>query len=355
MSEAGQRGVRPSKNLGKVLVVDPEVCIRDSLQQVLGSEGYQVLCASTATEAFETLDSEKIAVVIADYYLDVMNGVDFLARVEKEDRGVEMILTTAYPDLTLAQTLLEKGLFDLVSKPFHAYEILLAVKRAFEKRRVIVESADFRQSLKKKIKEQTLSLRLRNQEKQQLLINTIKSLVQTLEAKDKYTEGHSRRVAENSLEIAQNLGLDYREQEEIHLAGLMHDIGKIGIKESVLNKRGRLTDEEYTHIKKHPLISQRILEPIPQFKRVIQMIRNHHEFYDGSGYPDGLTGKNIPAGARILTVCDAFDAMTSDRPYRPALDRDKAFMLIARAVGTQFDPTFARIFFKIKGRIFPEA
>lgn len=355
MREAGQRSTRASKYLGNVLVVDREVCIRESLEQILSTEGYKVLCSATAAEAMKILNREKIAVIIVDYYLDIMNGVEFLSHVEKEVRDVEMILTIAYPDISLAQSLMDQDFFDLVTKPFHAYDILFAVKRAFEKRKLIVESADFRQTLKKKIKEQTLSLRLRNQEKQQLLINTIKSLVQTLEAKDKYTEGHSRRVAENSLEIAQSLGLDYREQEEIHLAGLMHDIGKIGIKESILNKRGRLTEEEYTHIKKHPLISQRILEPIPQFKRVINMIRNHHEFYDGSGYPDGMVGKDIPAGARILAVCDAFDAMTSDRPYRPALDRDKAFMLLARGVRTQFDPEFTRIFFKIKGRIFPEA
>lgn len=333
----------------KILVIDPEKCIRDSLGNVLSSAGYKVILSDDSKSALEILESEKIALVITEVSLDGMSGVDLLHYIQNHYTGVDIILTASYPDLSLASMVLNNGAYDLLSKPFHSYDILLAVKRAFEKRKLITESKEFQRLLEKKIKEQTLSLRLRNQEKQQLLINTIKSLVQTLEAKDKYTEGHSRRVAENSLQIAQAVGMDYREQEEIHLAGLLHDIGKIGIKESILNKSGKLTDDEYNLIKAHPLISQRILEPIPQFKRVVKIIRHHHEFYDGSGYPDGLSLNDIPSGARILTICDAYDAMTSDRSYRAALPIEKAHQIVQRCAGSQFDPEFVKVFWRIKG------
>lgn len=342
------------KAANKILVVEPESYVRDSLETILSTSGYGVVTAESGPEAFNILENEKIALIIADFQLNGMSGDDLLTYLQQKHDGIDVIITTAYPDVSIASRVIEKGAFDLLYKPFHSFQLLLTVKRAFEKRKLIVESKDFQFLLEKKIKEQTLSLRLRNQEKQQLLINTIKSLVQTLEAKDKYTEGHSRRVAENSLQIAQNLGFEYREQEEIHLAGLLHDIGKIGIKESILNKRGRLTEQEYTHIKTHPLVSQRILEPIPQFKRVVSIIRHHHEFYDGSGYPDGLKGKTIPAGARILAICDAYDAMTSDRSYRAALPDDKAFDILSRNRGSQFDPRFVEVFYHIKGRTLPQ-
>ena len=341
------------KIVDKILVVDSEPYICDSLENALKSSGYGVVCASSVDEAIDLFQAEKIGLIISEYKLNGKTGIDLLNFINEKKIGVDMILMANHPDIALISQLIEDGVYDLIEKPFHAYDVLMAVKRAFEKRKLIVEGKDFQSLLEKKIKEQTLSLRLRNQEKQQLLINTIKSLVQTLEAKDKYTEGHSRRVAENSLQIAQSIGLEYREQEEIHLAGLLHDIGKIGVKESILNKRGRLTEPEYTHIKIHPLISQRILEPIPQFKRIVSIIRHHHEFYDGSGYPDGLTGKSIPAGARILTICDAYDAMTSDRSYRAALPQDKAFEIIARNRGSQFDSDFVEIFYHIKGRLLP--
>lgn len=338
------------KVTNKILVLDSDRAVRSSIESILENEGYEIFSTGNAQKVFEILQSESVALIILDYHSITGDNLDYISKLQKKENKTEIILTCAYPDLSLTSDMVEKGIYDLVPKPFHAYQMLMSVRRVMEKHRLIVESKDFQRLLEKKIKEQTLSLRLRNQEKQQLLINTIKSLVQTLEAKDKYTEGHSRRVAENSLQIAQDLGVDYKEQEEIHLAGLLHDIGKIGIKESILHKRGRLTDEEYNHIKTHPLISQRILEPIPQFKGVVSMIRNHHEFYDGSGYPDGLSGKDIPAGARILAICDAFDAMTSDRPYRDALPEDAAYSVLARNAGTQFDPDLVKVFYKVKGR-----
>jgi polar amino acid transport system substrate-binding protein len=245
--------------------------------------------------------------------------------------------------------LIDSGVYDLISKPFHSYELLLSVSRALEKRKLLARSRELQLDMEKKIKEKTLSLRLRNQEKQQLLISTIRSLVSALEAKDKYTEGHSRRVAENASMMAQMLSFSSFDIEELHLAGLFHDIGKIGITESVLNKKGQLTSEEYDLIKTHPLISQKIVEQVPQFKRISKIIRHHHEFFDGNGYPDALQGQQIPVGARIMTICDAYDAMTSDRSYRPALSESRALSIIERNAGTQFDPELVKIFLRMRG------
>jgi len=334
----------------KILIVENDPDLRDSLKNSLEFSGYSVVYNESPKAIFEDINTYKPSIVLIDYYHPDINSVKVIKEIVGKFREIEIIVTITYPDTMLSNELISMGVHDIIAKPFQAYQVRMSVKKVMEKQRLLVESKDFQRLLEKKIKEQTLSLRLRNQEKQQLLINTIKSLVQTLEAKDSYTEGHSHRVAENSLQIAHALGMSLREQEEVKLAGLLHDIGKIGIHESVLNKRGRLTDDEYAHIKSHPLVSQRILEPIPQFKAVVSIIRHHHEFFDGSGYPDRLAGKKIPTGARILTICDAHDAMTSDRPYRSSLTEGMAYDIMDRNAGIQFDPDLLRIFYKIKGR-----
>jgi len=334
-----------------IIICESNPDLRDSLKNCLDYSGYQAIFNESISELIDNISSYNPIAVIIDYYFADSSGLDIIQKIKEQFHSIDIIVTVAYPDAVLTDKLLRLDVNDIIAKPFQVYQIQNSIKKIHEKQQLILEGKDFQRLLERKIKEQTLSLRLRNQEKQQLIINTIKSLVQTLEAKDKYTEGHSHRVAENSLNIAHALGMDLREQEEIKLAGLLHDIGKIGIHESVLNKRGRLTDEEYDHIKTHPLISQRILEPIPQFKGVVSVVRHHHEFFDGTGYPDGLIGKKIPAGARILTICDAFDAMTSNRPYRDSLPQERAYNILKRNAGVQFDPDILKVFYKTKGRV----
>ena len=156
-------------------------------------------------------------------------------------------------------------------------------------------------------------------------------------------------MGETALVVAEKIGLSRREQEEIHLAGLFHDIGKIGVREGILNKEGKLTPEEYEVIKQHVVIGVKILSQIPQFKRITPVVRSHHEFFDGNGYPDGLSGEDIPVGGRILAVCDAFDAMISRRPYRNKLNTMQAAAILYRNRGTQFDPRMVDIFLRSFG------
>jgi putative nucleotidyltransferase with HDIG domain len=335
----------------RILVIEPESFVRDSIKDVLGSAGYAVFDAAAGPAARQILHEEDIDLLIADIGPNGSAGMDVMNYALQGRFGIDVIALTSYTDIDNVRRIIDNGAYDLVPKPVHAYDLLLAVKRAVEKRRLVLQNHELQANMEKKIKEKMLALRLHNQEKQQLLVSTIRSLVSTLEAKDKYTEGHSRRVADDSLIVANDIGLPAADVEEIHLAGLFHDIGKIGISENVLNKQGRLTEEEYNQIKKHPLISQKIIEQVPQFKRISRIVRSHHEFYDGAGYPDGLRGEEIPVGARIMAICDAYDAMTSDRSYRPALPVERALQIVRRNAGTQFDPNFVKVFLKVKSHI----
>ena len=321
----------------------------ESLKNILYAAGYDVIEAADSDQATQILEREQIDVLVTDTHLNGAENTGMLNFVGDDGYGIDVIILTSHPELELVRRLIDAGVYDLITKPFHSYELLLSINRAIEKRKLMARSRELQLDMEKKIKEKTLSLRLRNQEKQQLLISTIRSLVSALEAKDKYTEGHSRRVADNASLVAQTLGFTSFDIEEIHLAGLFHDIGKIGIAESVLNKKGQLSPDEYNLIKTHPLISQKIVEQVPQFKRISRIIRHHHEFFDGNGYPDGLQGQQIPIGARIMTICDAYDAMTSDRSYRPALSDSRALGIIERNAGTQFDPDLVKIFLRMKG------
>ncbi len=334
---------------GKILIVDEDPYVRDTLVNILEGAGYGTFESECFVDAVRHLRTEFIDLVLVNIRLPDKSGFDLLDHVKKKHSGVDTILLSAFSDVDSAAQAIGKGAYDYISKPFHAFDILMAVNRAQEKRRLIIQNKDFLDNLEKKVREQALSLRLRGEEKLQLLNNMILSFVTTLEAKDKYTEGHSRRVAETALVLADRVGMSPREQEEIRLAGIFHDMGKIGIREGVLNKKGKLNAEEYEVIKQHVMIGVKILSQIPQFKAITPVVRSHHEFFDGNGYPDGIVGEKIPLGGRILAVCDAFDAMTSGRPYRNKLTTLQAAGILHRNRGTQFDPQMVDIFLRSFG------
>jgi cyclic di-GMP phosphodiesterase len=335
----------------KILMFEPSALVREALLDVLSSAGYTVFEAANSAEARRVLHGEEIDLLVSDVGYNGASGMDVVNYVLQGRFGIDVVVMTSYTEIENVRRIVDVGVYDIIAKPIHAYNLLLSVQRALEKRRLSFRNRELQSSMEKKVKEKILSMRIHNQEKQQLLISIIRSLVSALEAKDKYTEGHSRRVADDALQMADTLGFSTGEIEEIHLAGLFHDIGKIGVSEAVLNKKGRLSDDEYKEIKEHPLISEKIVAQVPQFKRLARIVRSHHEFYDGSGYPDGARRDDIPVGARIMAVCDAFDAMTSNRPYRDALANERAAGIIRRNAGTQFDPDMVQIFLRMKGYI----
>jgi len=323
----------------RILIVDDEEAIRRLLHQKLSAEGYQCQEAGNADQALDKLVNNSVELVILDIKMPGKSGTELLPELKVRYPDTAVIMATAITDTHTAIQCMKGGAYDYITKPFNLDELILTVERALEKRRLELENRDYQQHLEQKVEEQAKKIRA-------AFLNAITALAYALEAKDRYTSGHSQRVTEISVAIVKELGMPQGSIDEIRLAGLIHDIGKIGVRESVLNKPAKLTDDEFKHIKSHCDVGEHILTPIVEDEEILKMVRHHHERYDGTGYPDRLKGEQIPLGARILAVADTFDAMTSERPYREAMSDETACAEIERCKGTQFDPEVADAFLR---------
>ncbi|HJX38494.1 MAG TPA: HD domain-containing phosphohydrolase [Anaerolineae bacterium] len=333
-----------------ILVVDDEKVVGAILERYLSQMGYTCVTALDGTEALEKLKIHACALALCDVRMPGMDGIELLKRIKEYDESVAVIMVTAVDNREVAVEAMRAGAYDYLMKPFHFEEVLIGVQRALDNRRLLLERKEYQRDLERKVEERTRELAEKNDELQRLFISAIESIVLALQAKDEYTEGHSRRVSAHATAIARELSLSAGEVENIRLAALLHDIGKVGTKESILNKPGRLTDEEGDHVRSHPLVAASILEPITPLAEVIAYIKHVHEAYDGGGYPDGSTGDEIPLGARIVAVADVFDAMTSRRPYRPAIEENVVLDHLRSEAGKQFDPTVVKAFLKVCGQ-----
>ncbi len=327
----------------KVLIVDDEAVVRRVLRQKLSAEGYCCEEAGNAYQALDKLSGDAVELVILDIKMPGKSGVELLPEIKLSHPDTAVIMATAVSDTSVAIECMKEGAYDYLTKPFNLDEVILSAKRALEKRRLELENRDYQRHLEQKVAEQAKKIRAS-------FLNSVAALAYALEAKDKYTSGHSQHVAEISVAIAGKLGMSQESIERIRLAGLIHDIGKIGVGESILNKPSRLTDSEFWHMKSHPEIGERILAPVVDDEEILRVVRHHHERYDGAGYPDGLSGEQIPVGARILAVADTYDAMTSERPYRKAMSAEAACAEIERCQGTQFDPEVVDAFLRVNNR-----
>jgi putative two-component system response regulator len=328
----------------RVLVVDDETYIREIICRKLGAEGYSCEDAGDAETALERLAQDAYDCVLSDINMPGMSGIDLLRTIRQTDGDVAVIMITGAPDLDGALEAMRLGAYDHLAKPLNLAHLSLTVERAIEQKRLVAENREYQRNLEAMVEDRTDQLREANEELRRLFMGSIKALAQALEAKDEYTQGHSERVAEVAVGIANYLSLSESEINDMWLAGFLHDIGKIGIQETVLNKPGKLSPSEWQMIQQHPVLAERILCPIEELSEVIKIVRHHHERYDGSGYPDGLSGSDIPLGARILSVADAYDALTSKRPYRDALSHEDAVAVLEESAGTQFDPVIVRAF-----------
>ena len=311
------------------------------LSEKLAVAGYHCEQAGTAEEALARIKSTEVQLAILDIKMPGMSGVELLGEIKAAHPDIAVMMATAVIDIGTAIECLKQGAYDYITKPFNLDEVLLSVERALEKRRLELENRDYQLHLEQKVAEQARKIRTS-------FLNAITALAYALEAKDKYTSGHSQRVAGISVAISAELGFSKPEIEKIRLAGLIHDIGKIGVKETVLNKPGKVTAKEYQHILSHSSIGERILTPIVEDKDILRAVRHHHERYDGTGYPDGLAGKDIPLAARILAVADSYDAIISGRPYRQAQSIEAACTEIRHHLGSQFDPEVVEAFLRIE-------
>jgi putative two-component system response regulator len=324
---------------GRILVVDDEAPIRRLLRQKLSKEGYLCEEADSAVQTLDKLRSSPIELVILDIKMPGKSGIELLPEIKANYPDTAVIMATAVTEVAIAIHCMKQGADDYVCKPFNLDEVSLSAERALEKRSLQLKIEEYQQHLEQKVEQQTTEIR-------KLFLGAIEALVFALEAKDKYTAGHSRRVTEIAVAIGSQLGLSENDMEDLRWGSLLHDVGKIAVDQLIQNKPGRLTREEYEHIMIHAHVGAGIVKPVVN-KKVVEMIEHHHDHYDGSGLHQTVVGEAIPFGARILALADAFDAMTSDRPYRSAMSREEALDEIKRCSGTQFDPDVVTAFLKI--------
>lgn len=332
----------------KILIVDDETTIRRLLRQKLSRQGYNCEEAGSAEQALSKLAMEPIELLILDVNMPGRSGMEVLPEIKAKYPNTMVVMATAVAETSVAVECMKRGAEDYICKPFNLDEVVMSVERTLDKRELQLKIREYQQSLEDKVGEQTDEIR-------KLFLGAIEALVFALEAKDKYTGGHSRRVAEIAVDIGNILGLSEDDIADLRWAGLLHDVGKIAVDQMIQNKQGKLTNAEYEHIMIHAHVGAGIVSSVVN-DNVVRIIEHHHDHYNGGGLHQTTSHEQIPLGARILAVADAYDAMTSDRPYRPAMSQSDALSEIKRCIGTQFDPSIAHAFLQIKniGKVMAE-
>ena len=318
-----------------ILAVDDEQNNLSFVYRTLRND-YNILLASSGAEALEFVEKygNEISLVVSDQKMPIMEGTELFKRISEQYPDIVKVLLTGHSNVDiLVEAINECHLFQYILKPFEPEQLSMIVDNGIKKHELATSKTQILMDLS------------------ELFYKTIKSIAHALDAKDEYTHGHSMRVTLYSLALAKCLDLPDSLMEEIETAGLLHDIGKIAIPEKILQKPGKLTDEEFEIIKKHPELGEHLINGIEKLKLISNWLKYHHERYDGKGYPEGLVGETIPISSRIIAVADTYDAMTSTRSYRPALSHEEAISEIERCGGTQFDPKLAEIFVSIRDEI----
>jgi putative two-component system response regulator len=323
----------------RVLVVDDEEFLRYIVRERLEQAGYTVDEACNGNDALDKLGNGHgpYEVLLTDIRMPKMDGIALLKEWGNRCPSTAGIVMSASTELDTAVSALKMGACDYITKPFNGDVLLITIENALRKKDLERQLLDYQSNLERKVKEQTDVINL-------MYIRSIDAMINALEAKDFYTRGHAQRVTIYSVATAREMGMSEAEVEDLRRAAVLHDLGKIGVREEVLNKPGKLTEAEFGEIVRHPQISVSILEPIPFFRPLLPAILHHHEQFDGSGYPGKLSGETIPLASRIMAVADTFDAMTSTRAYRKAVPVDTALAEIRRCSGEQFDPDIVRYF-----------
>ena len=321
--------------------MDDDAQVRHVLARVIATHGLSPIEASSGAEALSALEREgEVPVCISDIYMPEMDGVTFLREAVRRYPDMAMIMLTGVAEVSTAVECLKLGALDYISKPVMVEEVRARLDKALEKRQLILQNRFYQETLEGRVRE----LDLRNRTS---LINGVQMLVHALEAKDAYTSGHSSRVSRYATKSAVLLGFTDDALEHIRLGGELHDIGKIGTREDVLNKPGPLTAPEFEHVKLHTTLGEKILAPfLTESPIVLRIARSHHERLDGSGFPDSLRGDQIPLEARIVAVVDAFDAMTTNRAYRPSRPSADAILELRRCAGVHFDSEVVEAFIR---------
>lgn len=321
-----------------ILVVDDDTSNLKMAGYILGSAQMRVSCLKSGGDTVQFLRENKPDLILLDIHMPEMDGFQTMMAIRDNEAAADIpvIFLTADDDSNTEKRGLEVGAVDFIKKPFVPEVLLLRVRHTIDLSRLQTD-------LEHEVRKKTQEIAAQHEKLERISMQIVKALSGAVDAKDTYTNGHSLRVAEYSKEIARRAGLSKEMQDDIYMMGLLHDVGKIGVPDAIINKPAHLTEEEFAVIRNHPVMGARILKNIKDFPKLITGARWHHERYDGKGYPDGITGEEIPLEARIIAVADAYDAMSSRRSYRDVLAQEVVRSEIEAGKGSQFDPVMAEI------------
>ncbi len=329
---------------GRVLIVDDEPAVRSLLDEMLSREGFMCAVCSSGEEALARLERENFDAIISDINMPGMTGMRLLKEVAEKCPRLAFLLATGVDDVRVGVEAMKHGAADYLVKPFHKEGVVASVRRALEKKRLEAELEHYRRNLEQMVDQRTKQLHKAMQRIELTYDETLEALGAALDLRDTETAGHSRRVSRYCLEMARAMERGEEELKQIARGSYLHDIGKIGIPDAILLKPGKLTEEETAIMQTHARIGYDLVCRIAFLAPAAEIVLTHQERFDGTGYPQGLIGEEIPFGSRVFAVADTLDAMTSDRPYRRALPFEKARAEIEDGAGSQFDPKVVKVF-----------
>lgn len=339
----------------RILVVDDEEPIREIVASMLGAAGYLCKQAGSGMEALAVLNSgDEFELMLSDLMMADLDGIGLLERTKEKYPDMPVVMVTAVHDISVALAAIRNGAYDYLLKPFEREQLLNTVSRALENRRLKVENRTYQTNLESLVKARTEQLQATVRELERSYDITLEALGDALDLKDRETEGHSRRVTLFTIAIAQAMGLPREQITVIARGAFLHDIGKMAIPDNILNKPGKLEAFEMAIMREHAYHGYQIVKKIPFLADAAEIVYSHQEWFNGEGYPRHLRGEEIPLGARIFSVADTFDAITSDRIYRAAQSYSAARAEIANWAGRQFDPEIVKVFLGMPDKIWED-
>lgn len=320
----------------------------------LERQGYDIQLASSGREGLDILERNAFDLVLTDIIMQDGNGITLLDRIHAQQPQLPVVMVTAIHDISVAIDSMRRGAYDYLLKPFEREHLLNTVQRALDHRQALQESHSYQQNLEQVVRARTEMLRQAMENLEHSYDVTLEALGDALDLKDSETEGHSKRVTAYTIALARAMGVHPAQIKVIARGAFLHDIGKMAIPDDILRKAGSLTPDEQDVMREHCARGYHMLRKIPFLAESAEIVLSHQEHFDGTGYPRGMMGQEIPIGARIFAVADTLDAITSDRPYRKASSFDAAREEILRCSGTQFDPSVVEVFLKIPNELWLE-
>src|SRR3989475_6740003 len=338
----------------RILIVDDEETIREIVSSMLTSANFNCRQAASGMEALALLDSgEEFELMLSALMMANLDGIGLLEKTKERFPDMPVVMVTAVHDISVALAALRNGAYDYLLKPFEREQLLATVRRALENRRLKLENRAYQTNLEALVTARTEQLRKAVRELKESYDMTLEALGDALDLKDRETEGHSKRVTAFTIAIAKKMGLPSDQIQVIARGAFLHDIGKMAIPDAILNKPGKLDPGEFETMREHPYRGYQIVKKIPFLAEAAEIVYAHQEKFDGTGYPRGMKAEEIPLGARIFSIADTLDAMTSNRPYRAALPDSAAREEINAWSGRQFDPRVVEVFLAMPERIWP--